>query len=88
MSDYRRYFVPGGTYFFTLVSYQRRPRFASPSDIQRLREAVAFVQREQPFRFLAAVATQAPRRGCVAAAVLGAKKGDITDIGEVDKDNE
>ena len=55
MSDYRRFFVPGGTYFFTLVAYQRRPRFAQPSDVQRLRDAVAFVQREQPFRFLAAV---------------------------------
>lgn len=55
MSDYRRYSVPGGTCFFTLAAYQRRPRFACPSDIQRLREAIAFVQREQPFRFLAAV---------------------------------
>jgi putative transposase len=55
MSDYRRFLLPGGTYFFTLVAYQRRPRFAQPSDVQRLRDAVAFVQREQPFRFLAAV---------------------------------
>jgi len=55
MSDYRRYFVPGGTYFFTLVSYRRRPQFARPADVQRLREAVAAVQREQPFRILAAV---------------------------------
>jgi putative transposase len=55
MPDYRRYFVPGGTDFLTLVAYQRRPRFARPSDIERLREAVAFVQRERPFRFLAGV---------------------------------
>ena len=55
MSDYRRYFVPGGTYFYTLVAFQRRPRFARPGDIQRLRHAVAFVQREQPFQFVAAV---------------------------------
>lgn len=55
MADYRRFFVPGGTYFFTLVAYRRRPRFARPLDIERLREAVAFVQREQPFQFLAAV---------------------------------
>ncbi len=55
MSDYRRFFVPGGTYFFKLVAYQRRPRLAQPSDVQPLRDAVAFVQREQPFRFLAAV---------------------------------
>ena len=55
MPDYRRYFVPGGTYFFTLVSFGRRPRFAHGADLQRLREAVAFVQRESPFTFLAAV---------------------------------
>jgi putative transposase len=55
MSDYRRYFVPGGNYFFTLVSYRRRPQFAHPGALERLREAVASVQREQPFRFLAAV---------------------------------
>jgi len=28
MSDYRRYFVPGGTYFFTLVADRRAPLFA------------------------------------------------------------
>lgn len=55
MSDYRRYFVPGGTYFFTLVSYDRQPRFASADAVQRLRDAVRLVQRESPFQFLAAV---------------------------------
>jgi putative transposase len=55
MSEYRRFFVPGGTYFFTLVAYERRRRFAQPADVQRLRDAVAFIQRERPFRFLAAV---------------------------------
>ena len=29
MSDYRRYFVPGGTYFFTLVTERRSRLFAS-----------------------------------------------------------
>src|SRR5438552_3412110 len=27
MSDYRRYFVPGGTFFFTLVTQGRAPLF-------------------------------------------------------------
>ena len=27
MSNYRRYYVPGGTYFFTLVTHERRPLF-------------------------------------------------------------
>jgi len=30
MSDYRRAFVPGGTFFFTVVSYDRRPIFSDP----------------------------------------------------------
>jgi putative transposase len=55
MPDYRRYFVPGGTYFFTLVTYHRRPLFAQPVHVRFLREAAASVQRESPFRFLAAV---------------------------------
>ena len=55
MPDYRRYFVPGGTYFFTIVSYRRQPRFGQPSDVHRLREAIASVQREKPFMFLAGV---------------------------------
>jgi putative transposase len=55
MPDYRRYFVPGGTYFFTLVSFERRPRFAGAAAIQQLRDAVAAVQHESPFHFAAAV---------------------------------
>jgi putative transposase len=30
MSEYRRYFVPGGTYFFTVVTARRAPLFATP----------------------------------------------------------
>jgi putative transposase len=31
MSEYRRYFVPGGTYFFTLVTERRTPLFGQQS---------------------------------------------------------
>lgn len=55
MSDYRRYWVPGGTYFFTLVTHQRKPLFADPANIERLRQAATRVQHEQPFDFVAAV---------------------------------
>jgi putative transposase len=55
MADYRRYWVPGGTYFFTLVTYGRTPIFADPANIERLRQATAIVQRELPFQFCAAV---------------------------------
>ncbi|MCH8923210.1 MAG: transposase [Planctomycetes bacterium] len=54
MSDYRRYFVAGGTYFFTIVTYQRRRLFDSPDNVQRLREALAEVKDEMPFDIRAA----------------------------------
>jgi len=53
--DYRRYLVPGGTYFFTLTTYQRRPLFARPENVELLRAAIATIRRESPFDFLAAV---------------------------------
>jgi len=55
MSDYRRYFVPGGTYFFTLVTDSRRPLFADDVNVDLLRTAIRFVNRDQPFEFTAAV---------------------------------
>ncbi len=55
MPDYRRYFVPGGTYFFTLVTCGRRPLFALPENVVRLREAIAAVRREATSDFLTAV---------------------------------
>ena len=34
MLDYRRYFVPGGTYFFSIVTYQRCVMFADDVNVQ------------------------------------------------------
>jgi putative transposase len=55
MPDYRRYFIPGGTYFFTIVTNHRRPLFSSPTNVQRLRTALATVKSELPFEINAAV---------------------------------
>ena len=55
MSDFRRYFVAGGTYFFTIVTYCRRPILASDERITLLRRAIATVKRELPFDINAAV---------------------------------
>lgn len=55
MADYRRYWVPGGTYFFTLVTHERAPIFDEPINVARLRTALSMVQKEQPFDFCAAV---------------------------------
>lgn len=49
MPQYRRSYVPGGTFFLTLVTYQRIPLFSNPENISRLRNAVAKMRTEKPF---------------------------------------
>ena len=55
MPEYRRRFRPGGAYFFTVVTAQRRPVLADRDAVQALRESVAVEQRRRPFRVIAAV---------------------------------
>jgi len=55
MPEYRRVYVPGGTYFLTLVTYNRTPLFAKTENISRLRSAVATVTAEMPFSIEGAV---------------------------------
>jgi len=49
MSNYRRARVPGGSYFFTLVSHERRPVLTGENIRTALREAVKTVRDEHPF---------------------------------------
>lgn len=49
MPYYRRTLVHGATYFFTVVTRQRKPILASPAAVEMLRKSVAAVQRVQPF---------------------------------------
>lgn len=49
MSQYRRLIVPGGTYLFTQVSYQRRPWLCKKLARQTLRQAIKKVQAKYPF---------------------------------------
>jgi putative transposase len=49
MSDYRRVLVPGGTYFFTVVTWHRRPLLASGERIGLLREAFGHIKATRPF---------------------------------------
>ncbi len=49
MSDYRRAFIPGGVYFFTVVTYHRRPIFAVPENVTLLRAAFHHVMAHRPF---------------------------------------
>ena len=55
MSDYRRWFVPGGTFFFTVVTYARRPILTSDDGRLFLRNAINSVRERHPFTLVANV---------------------------------
>ena len=55
MSDYRRLYVPGGTYFFTLVTYERQNLFAEAFRVEQLRQSLRVVKKKRPFTMVAAV---------------------------------
>ena len=55
MSQYRRTRIPGGTYFFTVVTFERRPFFADPTNVAHLREAFRTVKAARPFEMEAVV---------------------------------
>ena len=55
MPEYRRIFVPGGTFFFTLVTHDRQPLLADASNVARLRLAIRNEREQHPFNVEAAV---------------------------------
>ncbi|KAA1260218.1 Transposase IS200 like protein [Rubripirellula obstinata] len=55
MSDFRRFFVPGGTYFFTLVTYDRRQILTTKEGRTRLHHSIVDVRNQWPFRLFANV---------------------------------
>jgi len=55
MPEYRRKRVEGGTYFITVVTYERARIFDSTESVQLLREVVKHVRGERPFELLGAV---------------------------------
>ena len=55
MADYRRWFVPGGTYFFTVVSYQRRKFLTEAIARESLRHSIRAVRSRFPFTLVAVV---------------------------------
>ncbi len=55
MSDYRRYFVAGGTYFFTVVTERRRPLFADARARRLLGSVFRRGLHRSPMRVLAIV---------------------------------
>jgi putative transposase len=55
MPEYRRWYVSGGTFFFTLVTECRRPILATDVARRCLHEAIDKVQTERPFELVAVV---------------------------------
>jgi putative transposase len=55
MSDYRRWFVAGGSYFFTVVTHHRAALFDSPSAQHILGEKLRACQQKWPFEINAIV---------------------------------
>ncbi len=53
--DYRRVYVPGGTYFFTVVTYNRRPILSTPEAVEKLRKAFRYTMDRFPFAIVASV---------------------------------
>lgn len=55
MPNYRRCFLPGGSYFFTLVTARRRPLFSEPQRVAQFKRAVRSCLDKRPFEIVAAV---------------------------------
>ena len=55
MPDYRRWYVPGGTFFFTLVACDRHPLFENPIARRILGEVMREICDEMPFETVAIV---------------------------------
>lgn len=53
MPNYRRPFVPGGTFFFTVTTNGRQPVLTEPAILAALRDAVRETRRALPFTILA-----------------------------------
>jgi putative transposase len=55
MSNYKRWFVPGGMYFFTLATYARRPILTTEQGRNILRNAILEIRHSRPFNLFATV---------------------------------
>ncbi len=55
MTFWRRAFIPGGTYFFTLVTERRAPILTTPLGRSLLREVTLECRRNRPFEIVAVV---------------------------------
>ena len=49
MATFRRALTKGGTYFFTLTTYQRQPLLTEPEVYRALKHSIATVKQTHPF---------------------------------------
>ena len=49
MSNYRRLYIDGGTYFFTLVTHNRKPLLCLDNSLLRLKSAFQYTNKKHPF---------------------------------------
>ncbi|MBN2411225.1 transposase, partial [candidate division KSB1 bacterium] len=49
MPNYKRIFIPGAQYFFTVVTYNRQPILTKQTARELLREAILNVKDKHPF---------------------------------------
>jgi len=49
MSNYKRHYQAGGHYFFTLVTYNRKPILTTADNIKNLKQAIKKVKQDYPF---------------------------------------
>ena len=52
---YRRLTIEGASYFFTLVTHQRRPLFGNPDVVKLLNDAIENIRTRHPFEIEAQV---------------------------------
>jgi putative transposase len=55
MPDYKRILQKGGTYFFTVVTYQRLPVFQSETEVDLFKKCIKATMRKYPFEIEATV---------------------------------
>ena len=53
MSNYKRIYLPNNSYFFTVVTANRKPLFAEDENVQLLKAAFRYVQSRKPFKIVA-----------------------------------
>ena len=69
MPDYRRYYIEGGTYFFTVVTHMRRPLLNNESTIDLLEQCLNNTMGIYPFYIVVAPGSHIKKPAVIAGPV-------------------